>query len=131
MMLIRSVTIATVLAATSVQNRSEACLPQLMGPSNSGQSRPAARDEQLGDERPRPPLSAAEAKLRAQKMQAIQLEILRLRKANSQVTIREINRLQAQHHELMMEIIRSIAPSGRYEYNPATDRYDRYVPYRR
>jgi hypothetical protein len=30
----------------------------------------------------------------------------------------------------MMVIIRNIGPSGRYEYNPATGRYDRYVPYR-
>jgi hypothetical protein len=70
----------------------------------------------------------AEAKLQQQKMAAIQKEILRQRQANFDVTIRGINRLQSQHHELMKEIIRNIGPSGRYEYNPATGRYDRYVP---
>jgi hypothetical protein len=72
----------------------------------------------------------AKAKLEQQKAAAIQMEILRQRQANFNVTIREINRMQAEHHELMKEIIRNFGPTGRYEYNPATGRYDRYVPYR-
>src|SRR5262245_29131470 len=85
------------------------------------------------DNKPRPESEQsriAEAKLQQQKMQAIQMEILRQRQASFDVTIREINKLQAQHHELMKEIIRNIGPTGRYEYNPATGRYDRWVPYR-
>ena len=31
-------------------------------------------------------------------------------------------------HETQMEIIRNMAPSGHYEYDPATGGYDRYVP---
>jgi hypothetical protein len=128
MLLIRSFAHAAILVVTAVQNYGDASPPGPMSPTDAGRSRLTARDEQRWGEGGRPPLSAAEAKLRAQKMQAIQLEILRLRQAHSEITIREINRLQAQHHELMMEIIRNIGPSGRYEYNPATGRYDRYVP---
>jgi hypothetical protein len=38
--------------------------------------------------------------------------------------------IQQMFHETRMRIIDSIAPSGRYEYNPATRRYDRWVPNR-
>jgi hypothetical protein len=31
-------------------------------------------------------------------------------------------------HETQMQIIRNMAPSGHYEFNPATGQYDRYVP---
>jgi hypothetical protein len=34
------------------------------------------------------------------------------------------------HHELVMTIIRNMAPSGRWEYNPSSGRYDRWVPNR-
>jgi hypothetical protein len=34
--------------------------------------------------------------------------------SDSDITIREMSRLQA-HHELMKEIIRNFGPSGRYE----------------
>jgi hypothetical protein len=38
--------------------------------------------------------------------------------------------VQQQLHETRMRMIDAMAPSGRYEYNPATRRYDRWVPYR-
>jgi hypothetical protein len=43
--------------------------------------------------------------------------------------MRMMSDAQARHHEVMMTIIRNIGPSGRYEYNGATGRYDRWVPY--
>jgi hypothetical protein len=43
--------------------------------------------------------------------------------------IRALSDLQASHHSTMMLIIDNMRPSGRYEYNPATGRYDCYVPY--
>jgi hypothetical protein len=46
-----------------------------------------------------------------------------------QLQIRALSNLQASHHETMMLLIDNIRPSGRYEYNPSTGRYDRYVPY--
>ena len=45
-----------------------------------------------------------------------------------QLQIRALSNLQASHHETMRLIIANIRPSGRYVYNPATGRYDRYVP---
>jgi hypothetical protein len=66
--------------------------------------------------------------MRTRRFEAIQREILKQRQAEKDLTIREINDLRARHHETVMQIIRNIGPSGRYEYNPVTDRYDRYVP---
>ena len=65
----------------------------------------------------------------ARDLEAIQL--LRLRQWNDarQLEIRALSNLQASHHETMMMIIDNLRPSGRYEYNPVTGRYDRYVPY--
>jgi hypothetical protein len=57
--------------------------------------------------------------------------MLQQRHEERQLQIRALSNLQAEHHELMKLIIDNIRPSGRYEYNPATGRYDRYVPYRR
>ncbi|HEY8503559.1 MAG TPA: hypothetical protein VIL46_03185, partial [Gemmataceae bacterium] len=45
-----------------------------------------------------------------------------------QAEIRALSNIQAKHHETMMQIINNIRPTGRYEYNPSTGRYDRYVP---
>ena len=47
-----------------------------------------------------------------------------------QLEILAISNIRARSHELNKEIIRNMGPSGRYEYNPAAGRYDRYVPYR-
>ena len=64
----------------------------------------------------------------ARDLEAIQL--LRLQQLNDarQLQIRALSNLQASQHETMMLIIDNMRPSGRYEYNPATGRYDRYVP---
>jgi len=75
-----------------------------------------------------PQLRATDAQMWAQHFAAIQLEVLKQRQAERDMTVREMSNLQARHHELMMQIIANIKPSGRYEYNPATGRYDRYVP---
>jgi hypothetical protein len=63
----------------------------------------------------------------ARDLEAIQL--LRLQQLNDarQLQIRVLSNLQAGHHETMMLIIDNMRPCGRYEYNPATGRYDRYV----
>jgi hypothetical protein len=47
-----------------------------------------------------------------------------------QLQILALSNIQAAGHETNMRIIDNIRPSGRYEYNPATGSYDRYVPYR-
>jgi hypothetical protein len=122
MILFRSVAVAAMALCFAVDRGSQIVTDPPTSPMGTQR-----RDEGIAQ----PPQSRiAEAKLRQQKMAAIQLEILRQRQANFDVTIREINRIQSQHHELMKEIIRNIGPSGRYEYNPATGRYDRYVPIR-
>lgn len=59
---------------------------------------------------------------------AIRAVMLRLRHDQRQQFLRALSDAQAKHHETVMLIIRNIAPAGRYEYNPATGRYDRYVP---
>ena len=65
----------------------------------------------------------------ARDLEAIQL--LRLQQWNDarQLQTRALSNLQASHHETMMLIIDNMRPSGRYEYNPATGRYDCYVHY--
>jgi len=62
--------------------------------------------------------------------QAIQRLILQQTYDARLLQILAINRIAAGGHDLNMRIIDSMRPSGRYEYNPATGRYDRYVPYR-
>jgi hypothetical protein len=44
-----------------------------------------------------------------------------------QAQVRALSDLQARHHELMMQIIANMRPSGRYVYNPSSGRYDRWV----
>lgn len=61
--------------------------------------------------------------------EAVALEVLRRRQAEHDQMMRMMAGAQREHHETMMLIIRNIGPTGRYEYNPATGRYDRYVPY--
>jgi|SRR5262245_14118420 len=79
----------------------------------------AAKNSPSGEEQARQSAQAADAIHRLKLQQwhdARQQEILAL------------SNLQAKHHELMMLIIGNLRPTGRYEYNPATGRYDRYVP---
>lgn len=99
---------------------------------------PAERDRLIV--RNEPPLPAVEnlhgrsveeAQARLKNREAIQRTHLQQWHEARQQEIRAGSHLQASHHELMMTIIDNLRPSGRYEYNPATGRYDRYVPYRR
>jgi hypothetical protein len=69
------------------------------------------------------------ARLQARDMEAIHLAQLQQLNEARQLQIRALSNLQASHHETMMMIIDNLRPSGRYEYNPATGRYDRYGPY--
>jgi hypothetical protein len=69
-----------------------------------------------------------EARLAARDQQAVHRMMLLQCHEARQLQIRALSNLQAQHHETMMVIIHNMRPSGRYEYNPATGRYDRYVP---
>jgi hypothetical protein len=67
---------------------------------------------------------------RAPNFDGIQMQVLRMRQEQHNQMMRMLSDARARHHETMMTIIRNIGPSGRYEYNPSTGRYDRYVPYR-
>jgi hypothetical protein len=74
------------------------------------------------------PVPVAQARLSAREQEAIHLLVLQQYNDARQLQIRALSNLQAKHHETMMMIIHNIRPSGRYEYNPSTGRYDRYVP---
>jgi hypothetical protein len=75
------------------------------------------------------PAPGEDARLWVRDLEAIHLARLQQWHDARQLEIRALSNLQASHHETMMVIIDNIRPSGRYEYNPATGRYDRYVPY--
>ena len=62
--------------------------------------------------------------------QAIHMLMLQQAFDARQLQILALSNIHAARHETNMRIIDNIRPSGRYEYNPATGRYDRYVPYR-
>jgi hypothetical protein len=96
---------------------------------------PAERERLAGrDQAPGPyvnPLRQApgeDGRLSARDQEAIHRAMLQQRNDERQLQIRALSNLQASHHELEMLIIDNIRPSGRYVYNPATGRYDRYVP---
>jgi hypothetical protein len=74
------------------------------------------------------PAMGAGAMARPGDAEAIKLAMLRMQFDQRQRFLRDLSRVQAEHHETMMVIIRNIGPSGRYEYNPSSGRYDRYVP---
>jgi hypothetical protein len=87
---------------------------------------PAERDRLAA--RPSPPgADPGQARQFARDAEAIRL--LKLQQWNDarNLQIRAISNAQARHHETMMHIINNMRPTGRYEYNPATGRYDRYV----
>jgi len=69
-----------------------------------------------------------QAGLSARDVQAIHMLKLQQRNDARHVEIRTMSNAQAQHHETMMFIIHNLRPTWRYEYNPATGRYDRQVP---
>src|SRR5262249_12531387 len=61
---------------------------------------------------------------------AIHMRLLQQAFDARQLQILALSNIQAAAHETNMRIIDNIRPTVRYEYNPATGRYDRYVPYR-
>ena len=67
------------------------------------------------------------ARQAAQAADAIQTFQLQQWNDARQQQVRALSNLQARHHELMMQIIANMRPSGRYVYNPASGRYDRWV----
>jgi hypothetical protein len=79
----------------------------------------------------RDPAPATDPRVLARNQEAIHLLTLQQLNDARQQQLRALSNLQACHHETMMVIINNVRPSGRYEYNPATGRYDRYVPYSR
>lgn len=64
----------------------------------------------------------------ASNVEAIQMLKLQMWNDARQSQIRHMSNAQAKHHETMMIIINNLRPTGRYEYNPSTGRYDRWVP---
>ena len=77
---------------------------------------------------PAAPAMGAGVMARPGDAEAIKLAMLRMQFDQRQRFLRDLSKVQAEHHETMMVIIRNIGPSGRYEYNPSSGRYDRYVP---
>lgn len=64
----------------------------------------------------------------ARNVEAIHMLKLQIWNDARQAQIRHMSNAQAKHHETMMIIINNLRPTGRYEYNPSTGRYDRWVP---
>jgi hypothetical protein len=62
--------------------------------------------------------------------QAIHMRMLQQAFDARQLQILALSNIQAAGHQTNMCIIDNIGPTVRYEYNPDTGRYDRYVPYR-
>ncbi len=75
-------------------------------------------------------ITASELERMHQSANARSIHLLMLQQAFEarQRQILAISNIRAKGHETNMRIIDNIRPSGRYEYNPATGRYDRYVP---
>jgi hypothetical protein len=94
--------------------------------SKADRERLAANNPSADAERSRQAALEAEAIQRLQ----VQIHMLQLQQWSdaTQQQIVALSNLQAKHHETMMIIIGNMRPSGRYEYNPATGRYDRYRP---
>jgi hypothetical protein len=68
------------------------------------------------------------ARQHARDIEAIQMLKLQMWNDARQAHIRALSNAQAKHHETMMIIINNLRPTGRYEYNPSTGRYDRWTP---
>jgi hypothetical protein len=73
-------------------------------------------------------VAAGDAQLAQLDQQAVHRQILQREHEARQLQLQALLNLQAKHHETMMLIIHNIRPSYRFEYNPATGRYDRYAP---
>jgi hypothetical protein len=65
-----------------------------------------------------------------QAAQSAALQRLRLQQAHdaNMAQILALSNISANGHEVNMMIINNMRPAGRYEYNPSTGRYDRFVP---
>ena len=74
------------------------------------------------------PAPGPDPRQQARDLEAIQLVRLQQWNDARQLQIRALSNLQSSHHETMMVIIDNMRPSGRYDYNPAIGRFDRYVP---
>jgi len=72
--------------------------------------------------------SVEEARQGLRAQEAIHMAMLQQWNDARQLQTRALSNIQANHHETMKLIIANMRPSGRYVYNPATGRYDRYVP---
>lgn len=65
----------------------------------------------------------------AQKMEDLQNQLQKLQQQQAMERDYELQAARLKTiHEVQMQIIHNLAPSGHYEYNPATGQYDRYVP---
>jgi hypothetical protein len=62
-------------------------------------------------------------------LQALALETIRWRAAMQNMYIQTWRSMIESNRATMTAIARNMAPSGRYEYDPRTGGYDRYVPY--
>ena len=62
-------------------------------------------------------------------LQALALETLRWRAAMQSMYVQTWRSMIESNRATMTAIARNMAPSGRYEYDPRTGGYDRYVPY--
>jgi hypothetical protein len=64
----------------------------------------------------------------ARNVEATRMLKLQIWNDAQQAQLRHMSNAQAKHHETMMIIINNLRPTGRYEFNPSTGRYDRWVP---
>jgi hypothetical protein len=62
-------------------------------------------------------------------LESLALETLRWRAAMQNMYIQTWRSMIESNRATMTQIARNLAPSGRYEYDPRTGAYDRYVPY--
>jgi hypothetical protein len=62
-------------------------------------------------------------------LEALTLETFRWRAAMQNMYIQTWRSMIESNRATMTQIARNLAPSGRYEYDPRTGGYDRYVPY--
>ena len=62
-------------------------------------------------------------------LEALALETLRWRAAMQNMYIQAWRSMIESNRATMTQIARNLAPSARYEYDPRTGAYSRYVPY--
>jgi hypothetical protein len=62
-------------------------------------------------------------------LESLALETLRYRATLQNMYIQTWRSMIESNRATMTQIARNLAPSGRYDYDPKTGGYDRYVPY--